>query len=222
MRAQAEISRKKLKAKAADGGPFTSFKCLVAHVWKVARRPRALRADKEPVGFTSLCLFQSQQERVLTHVGRFLTIAWLFVMLIINSSYTASLSSFLSAQKRSREDDLLPFFGGFGFAFQKGDSRIDQFSKAILEMAEDGTLQTLQNAWNIGDKKGRCSVNSEPARLGLESFGGLFSIFAGVYGACLLWRLFTKAIKSSTCLNRVRLKMIGALDIAFKSVCNCR
>ncbi|KAI5072988.1 hypothetical protein GOP47_0013094 [Adiantum capillus-veneris] len=222
------------------------------------------------------------EEYVRTHLGRIVTITWLFVMLIFNSSYTASLASLLSAQKRdptidgfhsllrdksisvgyregsfmktymdklnlgghtiktftserdfaealragnhkpngvgawvdelpyiqillqtecdftqsSREDDLLPFFGGFGFVFGKGNPLIDQMSKAILEMAEDGTLQILQNGWNIGDKKGRCNLNSEPTRLRLKSFGGLFSIVACVYVTCLIWHLTTKASKS--------------------------
>ncbi|KAI5072630.1 hypothetical protein GOP47_0012736 [Adiantum capillus-veneris] len=232
--------------------------------------------------FTSLCLFQAQQESVRTHLGRIVTVTWLFVMLIFNSSYTASLASLLSAQKRyptidgfqallrdksisvgyqqgsfmktymdkldleghtiktftserdyaealragnlnpngvgawleelpyiqillqtecditqsSTEDDHLPSFGGFGFAFRKGNPLNDHVSKAILEMAEDGTLQILQNGWKIGDKKGRCSSNSEPTRLRLKSFGGLFSIVAAVYVACLIWHLMTKAIKS--------------------------
>ncbi|KAI5072641.1 hypothetical protein GOP47_0012747 [Adiantum capillus-veneris] len=96
----------------------------------------------------------------------------------------------------SLEDDHLPSFGGFGFAFRKRDPRIDQFSKAILEMAEDGTLQKLQNAWKIGDKRGRCNSNLEPTHLRLRSFGGLFSIVASVYGGCIIWRLTSKAIKS--------------------------
>ncbi|KAI5072632.1 hypothetical protein GOP47_0012738 [Adiantum capillus-veneris] len=232
--------------------------------------------------FTSLCIFQAQQESVRTHLGRIVTVTWLFVMLIFNASYTASLASLLSAQKRyptidgfqallrdksisvgcrkgsfmktyldklnleghtlksftserdyvealragnlkqdgvgalleelpymqillqtecdltqsSLEDDHLPSFGGFGFAFRKGNPLIDQFSKAILEMAEDGTLQILQNEWKIGDKRGRCESNSEPIHLRLRSFGGLFSIVACVYVSCLIWRLTTKAIKS--------------------------
>ncbi|MCO5563820.1 hypothetical protein L7F22_017469 [Adiantum nelumboides] len=233
--------------------------------------------------FTSLCLFQAQQESVRTHLGRIVTVTWLFVMLIFTSSYTASLASLLSAQKRyptidgfqallrdenisvgyqqgsfmetymhklhlethrlinftsetdcarqlrdgdhkpdgvgavldelpyiqillqtecdftqsSRDNDHLPAFGGFAFAFRKGDPLVDQFSKVMLEMAEDGTLKTLQNGWKIGeDRTGRCDSNTEPSHLRLRSFGGLFSIVVSVYVTCIIWRLTTKAIKS--------------------------
>ncbi|MCO5586291.1 hypothetical protein L7F22_040230 [Adiantum nelumboides] len=233
--------------------------------------------------FTSLCLFQAQQESVRTHLGRIVTLTWLFVMLIFNSSYTASLATLLSAQKRfptidgfqallrdenvsvgyqqgsfletymhklnlethrlknftsetdcaralregngtpegvgavlnelpyiqillqtecdftesSRDNDHLPMFGGFAFAFRKGDSLVDQLSKAMLAMAEDGTIQTLQNGWKIGDDRtGRCNSNVEPSHLRLKSFGGLFSIVASVYATSIIWRLTTKAIKS--------------------------
>ncbi|KAH7404273.1 hypothetical protein KP509_15G018800 [Ceratopteris richardii] len=50
--------------------------------------------------FTSMCVFQSQQESVRTHLGRIVTVMWLFLMLLFNSSYTASLASLLSAEKR--------------------------------------------------------------------------------------------------------------------------
>lgn len=49
--------------------------------------------------FTSLCIFSAQQESVRTHLGRIVTVTWLFVMHIFNSSYTASLASLLSAQQ---------------------------------------------------------------------------------------------------------------------------
>ncbi|KAH7301412.1 hypothetical protein KP509_23G025200 [Ceratopteris richardii] len=127
------------------------------------------------------------EESVRTNLGRIVTVMWLLMMIIFNSSYTASLASLLSAQQRyptiesfdalrndpniqglasagafdqafrkgpqspggigaaldelpyvqilvgskcdltiaSTTDDRLPTFGGFGFAFRKGDPLID-------------------------------------------------------------------------------------------------
>ncbi|MCO5608416.1 hypothetical protein L7F22_062626 [Adiantum nelumboides] len=228
--------------------------------------------------FASLCIFQAQQSSVRTHLGRIITITWLFVMLIFNSSYTASLASLLSAQKRypsiegfqallrdnvpvgypdtsflkayikklnmeghqlksfhsvrdyaqalrdpngvgavldelpyvqillqsecdltisSDSHDRLPSFGGFGFAFRKGHPMIDQMSKMILAMAEDGTLQVLQSGWNVGDdQRSRCNSNDEPSHLSLARFGGLFAIVASVYLTCIIWHLSYKSLQS--------------------------
>ncbi|KAI5068316.1 hypothetical protein GOP47_0016661 [Adiantum capillus-veneris] len=49
--------------------------------------------------FTSLTLFFSQKESVMTHAGRFVTVVWILGVLIFTSSYTASLASTLSAQQ---------------------------------------------------------------------------------------------------------------------------
>ncbi|WOL17775.1 glutamate receptor 3.7-like [Canna indica] len=45
--------------------------------------------------------FQSQQEDVLSTLGRFVMMVWLFLLMVIMSSYTASLTSFLTVQQLS-------------------------------------------------------------------------------------------------------------------------
>ncbi|GJU37053.1 glutamate receptor 3.4-like protein [Tanacetum coccineum] len=49
--------------------------------------------------FTFSTLFYSHRENVVSTLGRFVLIVWLFVVLIINSSYTASLTSILTVQQ---------------------------------------------------------------------------------------------------------------------------
>ncbi|CAL9093814.1 unnamed protein product [Musa textilis] len=45
--------------------------------------------------------FQSQQEAILSTLGRFVMMVWLFLLMVITSSYTASLTSFLTVQQLS-------------------------------------------------------------------------------------------------------------------------
>lgn len=59
--------------------------------------------------FTSLTVFFSQKESVMTHAGRFVMVVWLLVVLIFTSSYTASLASTLSRQQP------VPTIQGFEF-----------------------------------------------------------------------------------------------------------
>ncbi|XP_023767390.1 glutamate receptor 3.6 [Lactuca sativa] len=51
--------------------------------------------------FSFSTLFSSHRENTLSTLGRIVLILWLFVVLIINSSYTASLTSILTVQKLS-------------------------------------------------------------------------------------------------------------------------
>ncbi|KAL7612487.1 hypothetical protein Lser_V15G07083 [Lactuca serriola] len=51
--------------------------------------------------FSFSTLFSSHRENTLSTLGRMVVLLWLFVVLIINSSYTASLTSILTVQKLS-------------------------------------------------------------------------------------------------------------------------
>ncbi|ONK65898.1 uncharacterized protein A4U43_C06F2110 [Asparagus officinalis] len=51
--------------------------------------------------FSFSTLFQSQQEDTLSTLGRFVMMVWLFLLMVITSSYTASLTSFLTVQQLS-------------------------------------------------------------------------------------------------------------------------
>lgn len=52
----------------------------------------------EKTGILLLCLFYAEESTV-SSLGRLVLILWLFVVLIINSSYTASLTSILTVQQ---------------------------------------------------------------------------------------------------------------------------
>ncbi|EPS59173.1 glutamate receptor, partial [Genlisea aurea] len=51
------------------------------------------------VWFSFSTLFSSHRENTVSTLGRFVLITWLFIVLIINSSYTASLTSILTVQQ---------------------------------------------------------------------------------------------------------------------------
>lgn len=51
--------------------------------------------------FSFSTLFQSPQEDTLSTLGRFVMMVWFFVVMVITSSYTASLTSFLTVQQLS-------------------------------------------------------------------------------------------------------------------------
>lgn len=53
--------------------------------------------------FTFSTMFFSHRENTVSGLGRFVLIIWLFVVLIINSSYTASLTSILTVQQLSSQ-----------------------------------------------------------------------------------------------------------------------
>lgn len=55
--------------------------------------------------FSFSTLFQSQQEDTLSTLGRFVMMVWLFLLMVITSSYTASLTSFLTVQQLSTSID---------------------------------------------------------------------------------------------------------------------
>ncbi|KAK7246401.1 hypothetical protein RIF29_41269 [Crotalaria pallida] len=78
-------------------------------------------------------------------------------------------------------------FGGLGFVFQKGSPMAKDFSEAILRLAEDGTLKTLEEQWLTPNKE--CSSNStstETESLTLNDFYGLYIICAATSTICLV------------------------------------
>ncbi|GMY37625.1 glutamate receptor 2.9-like [Fagus crenata] len=81
--------------------------------------------------------------------------------------------------------------GGFGFVFQKGSPIVRDFSEAILKLAEDGIIRTLEDEWLTPQDE--CSDNiasSEPESLGLQSFQVLYIVSFATSTICLLLSLF--------------------------------
>ncbi|XP_065877224.1 glutamate receptor 2.9-like [Euphorbia lathyris] len=215
--------------------------------------------------FTFSSLFFAHREKIYSNLTRFVLVVWLFVVLILNSSYTASLTSMLTIQRlqpnvtdidwlkrnnlpvgcdgdsfvRNYLENVLGFkpenirnviseydytglfqerriyaaflelpyqkvfnshyckqyiataatyrFGGLGFVFQKGSPIAADFSKAILELSEDGKLKNLEEKWFHPSSE--CEENTTGDRtesLRLKSFMGLFLISAATSTICFL------------------------------------
>ncbi|XP_042501265.1 glutamate receptor 2.7-like [Macadamia integrifolia] len=208
--------------------------------------------------FTFSTLFFAHREKLHSNFTRFVMVIWLFVVLVLTSSYTASLTSMLTVQrleptvsdieylKRSNSivgcdsdsfvkkylEDVLGFnqeniktipskdnyaaefeqgnivaaflelpgekvflskycnryttatetihrFGGWGFVFPLGSALATDFSKAILELLENGNITKLEEDWLGGDAKcSKLGTEVDNESLGLDSFWGLFVLTA--------------------------------------------
>uniref|UniRef100_A0A2N9G5T9 Glutamate receptor n=1 Tax=Fagus sylvatica TaxID=28930 RepID=A0A2N9G5T9_FAGSY len=216
--------------------------------------------------FTLSSLFFAHRENIHNNFTRLVIVVWLFVVFILTSSYTASLSSMLTVQQLQPNDiewlknnnlkvgcdslsireyleDVLKFkpqnivrvrsqeqyheefeskyiaaaflelpyekvflnkyckgytatilnthkFGGYGFVFQKGSPIVRDFSEAILKLAENGIIRTLEDEWLTPQDE--CSDNiasSEPESLGLQSFQVLYIVSFATSTICLLLSL---------------------------------
>ncbi|CAL9015589.1 unnamed protein product [Prunus brigantina] len=217
--------------------------------------------------FTFSSLFFSHREKIYSNLTRLVVVVWLFVVLILTSSYTANLSSMLTIQrlkpnvtdieilkrtnskigcdgdsfvieylqtvlefkienivKVSSEYDYpeefksktisaafleLPYaqvfmnefcegytsteptyrFGGLSFIFQRGSPIARDFTKAILELLENGDLKKLQNDWLTPNECPNNVTSNGPESLSLNSFKALYVISGVTSSFCFLLSL---------------------------------
>nr|GEV39843.1 glutamate receptor 1.2-like [Tanacetum cinerariifolium] len=117
--------------------------------------------------FILMTLFFAQREKLSSNLSKFVAFVWLFLILIMISSYTATLSSLLTVEQFElaskggtvgfhggsfEADDYAMIFSepstsGFGFIFQKGSPLAKDMSSQIAKMREDGTLRLLEKKW---------------------------------------------------------------------------
>ncbi|KAK9936487.1 hypothetical protein M0R45_013327 [Rubus argutus] len=253
---------------AATGGVLV-YTILV--VWFLERpsNPEFSGPLKNQIGtatwFTFTSLFFAQREKIHNNLTKVVVVVWLFVVLIVSSSYTANLSSMLTIQrlkpnitditmlqrtdskvglnkgsfvanylknvlnfkqeniiKIGTESDYkeefenknisaafleLPYakvfmnqnckrytattqsfrFGGLGFIFQKGSPFARDFTKAILELLENGELKSLEDIWLTPRSKCPNNATSDgPESLSVKNFMGLYVISGSTSSICLL------------------------------------
>ncbi|KAG6691207.1 hypothetical protein I3842_10G054300 [Carya illinoinensis] len=217
--------------------------------------------------FTFSSLFFAHREKINRNDTRLVILVWLFVVMILTSSYTASFSSMLTVQQlqpnvadiewlknhnlkvgcqdrfiREYVKNVLNFksenivnishdyiylkefkskniaaaflelpyakvflnkycneftgtmasnkYGGFGFAFQKGSPIAMDFSKAILQLSENGDLKSLEDEWLTPSHE--CLTNktsNRPNSLSIKSFGFLYLLSFFTSTICLLLSL---------------------------------
>ncbi|GAV87911.1 Lig_chan domain-containing protein/SBP_bac_3 domain-containing protein [Cephalotus follicularis] len=214
--------------------------------------------------FTFSSVFFAHGERVYSHITRVVVIGWLFVVFILSSSYTASLSSLLTIRRLESNLDIssiqqrglqvgvdddsfirnylinvlnfkseniktfnrdssytsyfknnsiaaafleLPYeklflgqhcqeytattrtyrYGGLSFAFPKGSPFKADFSRAILNLSENGDLKKLEEKWLAPLRE--CSTNvtdSGVESLSLHSFWGIYLMCGATSAICVL------------------------------------
>ncbi|PRQ29072.1 putative periplasmic binding protein-like I [Rosa chinensis] len=257
-------------------GAILIYTSLVVWFLERTRNPEFDGSLKNQIGtatyITFSSLFFAHKEKVYTNFARVVFLLWLFIVLILSSSYTASLSSMLTTQRPtlnvttemlnktgakvgwdggpfvskylsdtykfdannrinvSSENSYtdafksknitamfleLPYaqvymnelcegytsitepyeFGGFSFIFQKGSPIARDFSKAILELLENGYIKQLQN--ELLTPENQCpNTNSRPKSLSINSFSGLYVICGATSTLCLLLS-FTPCVRKS-------------------------
>ncbi|TYG62547.1 hypothetical protein ES288_D07G239900v1 [Gossypium darwinii] len=84
--------------------------------------------------------------------------------------------------------------GGFGFVFPKGSPLVQDISSAIMRLREEEKLQLMENKWFRSTKSifTDQDTRSNPSRLNLHSFGGLFLVTGISSTSALLLCLFQK------------------------------
>uniref|UniRef100_A0A1D1Z2R1 Glutamate receptor n=1 Tax=Anthurium amnicola TaxID=1678845 RepID=A0A1D1Z2R1_9ARAE len=110
--------------------------------------------------FSFSTMFFAHRENTVSTLGRFVLIIWLFVVLIINSSYTASLTSILTVQQLSSRieglDSLISSTDPIGFqvgSFAK-NYMIEQLNIAESRLVALGSPQEYARALELGPKSG--------------------------------------------------------------------
>ncbi|TYI20319.1 hypothetical protein ES332_A07G228900v1 [Gossypium tomentosum] len=85
--------------------------------------------------------------------------------------------------------------GGFGFVFPKGSPLVQDISSAIMRLREEEKLQFVENKWFNSTESifTDQDTTSNPSRLNLHSFGGLFLVTGISSTSALLLCLFQKS-----------------------------
>ncbi|XP_078152782.1 glutamate receptor 2.2-like [Carex rostrata] len=100
---------------------------------------------------------------------------------------------------------------GFAFALQKGDPMTADLSKAILTLAEDGTIKQLESKWfDVSLSNFGTATNSTVERqsLGLDVFWSLFVFSFGV--SLIILAIFVIQNRATTCKKKKEKKKVAS------------
>ncbi|CAN4098064.1 unnamed protein product [Withania somnifera] len=108
--------------------------------------------------FSFSTLVFAHRERVTSNLTRFVLIVWVFVVLVLTSSYTASLSSMLTVQQLQKTND---FNNGGYVGYQEG-SFVEYILKRMnfdsSKLRSYSTLEEYNDALSRGSKNGGVNV----------------------------------------------------------------
>ncbi|KAK1556991.1 hypothetical protein Q3G72_015757 [Acer saccharum] len=181
-------------------GAFLIYTMLIVWLLEHKQNPEFNGPWKNQIGtalwFTFSSLFFAQRERIYSNLTRVAVVVWLFVVLILNSSYTASLSSMLTVKRLKPSVTDIQCLQ----VFQKGSPIAADFSEAILKLSENGVLKSLEERWFAPSPE--CSANAanlvpspeclanaandKTESLTLSSFWGLYLISGATSTICFI------------------------------------
>ncbi|KAI3828935.1 hypothetical protein L1987_03047 [Smallanthus sonchifolius] len=183
--------------------------------------------------FSFSTLVFAHKEKMISNLSRFVVIVWVFVVLVLQTSYIASLTSMLTVQQLQpdftdihdliRQGDNVGYREGsfvaqmlkdMGFedAKLKGSPLLSLVSKALLQVTEN-ELNNITAKW-FG-QQANCSEEDMGSRLSLDSFLGLFLITGVSSTTALIIYLFiflyeNKDMLLSDALIRQKLSAIAS------------
>nr|CAD1832130.1 unnamed protein product [Ananas comosus var. bracteatus] len=127
--------------------------------WSTAKT-RSFEDHRDSNLFSFSTMFSAQRENTVSTLGRFVLIVWLFVVLIINSSYTASLTSILTVQQLSSGikglDSLISSSEPIGYQVGKftRNYMIEELNIAESRLIPLNTIDEYARALELGPKNG--------------------------------------------------------------------
>ncbi|XP_040364440.1 glutamate receptor 2.8 [Rosa chinensis] len=161
--------------------PYTKSDVAIVMPIKDSTRKNAWIFMKPLTGglwLTTLCFFIFIGERVVSNLARFVMIIWVFVMLIVTQSYTASLSSLLTVQQ------LMPTVTDLSDLLRNGDDVgyiENAFVREVLyEIGFNNTRLRVIKSAEDGDKE----LTKGTAKGGIAAFVGgtpLLKVFVAKY-----------------------------------------
>ncbi|KAA8515177.1 hypothetical protein F0562_018356 [Nyssa sinensis] len=150
------------------------------------------------LSFTFSSLFFAHREKLRSNYTRVVIVVWLFVVLVLIQSYTASLTSMLTISRLQptvkdiewlKKTNATVGCDGDSFVFQKGCPMTTDVSEAILKLSENGKLKEFEEELFASSSDSECS-NSQTSRnndsLSLESFWGLYLLSGATSTICFL------------------------------------
>ncbi|KAJ0881119.1 putative periplasmic binding protein-like I [Helianthus annuus] len=143
--------------------------------------------------FSFSTLVFAHREKLISDLSRFVVIVWVLVVLVLTSSYTASLTSMLTVEQLrpthtdinqiKRNGESVGYCNKYtmtSFTHKSagfGSLLVHDVSRAVLQVTEE-KIMNISNQWFVEaascDKRNRANENS--SRLMLDSFKGLFLI----------------------------------------------
>ncbi|RLN11659.1 hypothetical protein C2845_PM09G05290 [Panicum miliaceum] len=171
-------------------------------VWMIERPSNPVYQGSTVTQFSTASYFAfstltfSHGQIIRSPLSKVVVVIWCFAVLVLVQSYTANLSSILTAKR------LRPLVTGLDqMVFPKGSSLVHDLSIAILDLTGGNESSQIERKWfpSAAPFSGDNSRSADYKPLTLRSFSGLFVITAGVSASMLfisiIWSVYARHSK---------------------------